>query len=120
MESMKEFIKNASNQNIDPDYVKSVGGLSEDLFGKIEKITLDLILADKAYRRGGDYIKKVFQNPDKELSGQECMNIMNIYGMYPRDIYLMAISHGFQINKEDFVNLYNEQREISKNMRQCC
>ena len=37
---MDEFIRNGANQNIDPEYVKMVGGLDKSLFGKIETLSV--------------------------------------------------------------------------------
>ena len=41
-----EFIRKAAQQNIDPEYVKAVAGISEELMGKayMDKYTLDELI----------------------------------------------------------------------------
>ncbi len=75
--------------------------------------------AYKAFSRGGDFLQRVFREGKRILSGEDCMYLFNTYAIPPREIILMAISHHFHIEHEEFAKLLGEQREISKNMRQC-
>jgi alanyl-tRNA synthetase len=75
--------------------------------------------ARKAFHRGGNFLVKIFTKPEKFLTSSECLYIFNTYGIKPRDLLLMAVSHGFEIDEEGFCKLLEEQREQFKNMKQC-
>lgn len=73
----------------------------------------------RAYYRAGPFIKDVFAKADKTLTPEECMNIYNWYGIRSRDVALLALSHGFELDTEGFARLIDEQEERSKNTIQC-
>jgi len=79
----------------------------------------DFERAKKAYFRGGNFLEKVFDKDEMLLSGEEMMSLFNTYGIPPYELALMCYSHSFDFDKEGFEKLLNEQKERSKNMKQC-
>jgi len=75
--------------------------------------------AFKAIMRAGNFIATVFEKDEMHLSGEDCMKIFNMYGMGVQEIVFLAYSHRFTLDKAEFLRLLNEQKESSKNMRQC-
>lgn len=75
--------------------------------------------AIKSYYRGGPFLVKIFTKPEKILTSNDCMFLFNTYAILPRDVVLMAISHGFEIDEQGFCKLLEEQRERLKNTKQC-
>lgn len=86
--------------------------MSEDNSFKIE-------MTYKIYKRAGDYLKTIFLKEEKFLSGVECLKIMHWYGISPQNVVLIALSHGFDIDKEEFARLLDEENEKSKWMKPC-
>lgn len=74
--------------------------------------------AEKASIRGGDFLQKVFVGK-KHLNGEECLQVFNTYAIHPREVYLMAFSHGCSIDSEDFIRLIVEQDERMRNSKLC-
>jgi alanyl-tRNA synthetase len=75
--------------------------------------------ASRSYIRGGNFLIKVFRKDTKILSSEECMHLMNTYGIPPEYVFLMALSHEFTIDTPGFLDLIEEQKEQSKKMKQC-
>lgn len=73
----------------------------------------------KAYKRGGDFLYRIFHGRKTILDGEECMKIFNMYGIHTRDIVLLAASHGYSIDEDGFEKLYEEQERAFKGMKQC-
>lgn len=73
----------------------------------------------KAFKRAGDFIVKVFQKENKLLTGEECQKIKDWYGIPSHIVILLALSHGFDVDKENFARLLDEDAEKSKKMSQC-
>lgn len=76
--------------------------------------------AERTFRRGGNFLIRVFTKPEKILSGQECMQLKDTYGIKPEDIYLMARSHGFIIDCDEFGFLLDKDDESKKHTGMCC
>lgn len=76
--------------------------------------------AERTFRRGGNFLVRVFTKPEKVLNGMECMQIKDTYGMRPEDVYLMAKSHGFIIDYDEFALLLDKDDEDKKHVRMCC
>jgi alanyl-tRNA synthetase len=76
--------------------------------------------AERIFRRGGNFLVKVFTKPEKVLSGMECMQLKDIYGIDPEDVYLMAKSHGFEIDYDEFGLLLDKDDKEKKHIRMCC
>ncbi len=75
--------------------------------------------AYSAYRRGGDYLVKIFTKPEKKITGDECLYLHNTYGINIKNIILMCISHGFQVEYTDFSKLLKIQYEDLKKSKLC-
>jgi alanyl-tRNA synthetase len=75
--------------------------------------------AIRSFIRGGMTLQTVFEKKTKFLSGDECMSLMNTYAIPPREVYLLAISHQFDIDQEEFIRLLEEQRDEMKKSKQC-
>lgn len=84
-----------------------------------EGYELKLLSAHRAYYRGGGLLKQLLSKKEKHLSGKEALSIFNTYGIPPYELKLLLMSHGFEFDESDFVELIIKQKEISKNMRQC-
>lgn len=69
------------------------------------------------FKRAGDFIIKVFEKESKQLSGEEADKIKNWYGFGPDQVVLLAISHGFTIDQDQFEKLLEEQLERNRKMR---
>jgi alanyl-tRNA synthetase len=82
-----------------------------------EGYELDLLLAERTFVRAGNFLKEVFDKQHKQLSGEDCMKLFNWYGIKPSQIKLMAISHNFQIDESEFINLLCEQKERDKQIK---
>ena len=78
-----------------------------------------LIVAEKAYYRGGSQLKMLLSKPEKYLSGQEALSIYNTYGVPPYELKILLMSHGVSFDEDAFIELLNEQNERYKNMKQC-
>ncbi len=72
-----------------------------------------------SYVRGGDFLMRVFQKESKNLSGEECLQLMNTYGLPSGCIFLLAISHDFVIDSSKFLSLIAEQKEKSRRCIKC-
>lgn len=77
----------------------------------------EFLFAERCYYRGGNILKNKLSKPEKILSGQDALDIFNAYGLPPRYLKLMAMSHGFQIDKKEFIRLLEEQKDRFKNMK---
>ena len=72
-------------------------------------------------RAGNNFIGKVIDNRKNRgwLSGEEALSIFNAIGIPIEIIYLIANSHDLPIDMEDFYKCLEEQKNISKGMKQC-
>lgn len=76
-------------------------------------------LAEKAFKRGGDYLYRVFHCEKNYLSSEDCMFLKNTYGIPVHCVILMAISHGFPSDQHGFAKLLDEQDERDKGRKNC-
>ncbi len=74
---------------------------------------------EKSYIRAGSILKNLVSRPDKYLSGEEILLIFNSYGIPPRELKILLMSHGCDGDYHEFISLLEEQHEKSKRMRQC-
>ena len=74
--------------------------------------------AARSYIRGGNFLIKAFRKETKILSAQECMQLMNTYGIPAEFVFLIALSHEFTIDTPGFLQLIEEQEEQIKHMKQ--
>lgn len=86
---------------------------------KIEKSKLEFICAERAYFRGGNLLRDKLKKFDKILSGKDMLDLFNTYGLTPYNLKLLAYSHGFELNEENFLILLEEQEEKMKNVKPC-
>lgn len=66
-------------------------------------------LVERTFRRGGNFLIRIFTKPEKVLMGSECIQLKDTYGLHPEAIYLMAKSHGFEIDYDEFGRLLDEE-----------
>ncbi len=76
-----------------------------------------LQVAERTIARGGNFLLKVFTKPEKVLTGQDCMQLKDTYGIRPQDIIKLAFSHGFEVDNIEFSRLLDEDDERSKKIR---
>lgn len=76
-------------------------------------------LAYRTFSRAPKFLTEVFEKKCKSLTAEECLKIMNIYGIMPKDVILLAFSHKFSFDERGFERLVKEQIEESKNSRLC-
>jgi alanyl-tRNA synthetase len=84
-----------------------------------EENKLKILNGYRAFKRAGPFIRDIFKNPSKKLTGEEALRIYNQYGISPSNIVLLALSHDFEIDKEKFICLLDEQEEEMKNRVLC-
>jgi alanyl-tRNA synthetase len=70
----------------------------------------------RARKRAGDFIVQVFKKHEKYLTAEECLKLRDSYGIRPEDVAKMAISHEFDIDKQGFAKLLDEDDERRKGM----
>ena len=75
-------------------------------------------------RRTGIFAYKLFQkkflSDDKFITAEEALSLYNTYGIDARMVIFMVDSHGLAIDDlTEFEMLIEEQKERSKNMKQC-
>jgi len=70
--------------------------------------------AERIFRRGGNFLIRIFTKPEKKLMGTECMQLKDTYGFRPEAVYLMAKSHGFEIDYDEFGRLLDEEEKKYK------
>ncbi len=75
--------------------------------------------ARAAERKCDDFIIDIFKKPYKNLSGEECLKIFNMYGLDVKAIYLLAASHGFTISSDEFIFLIRDQESLIKEAKPC-
>ena len=71
--------------------------------------------AEKAYFRGGNFLKNLLSKPEKYLTGEEALSIYNIYAMPPRELKILLKSHGFDMDEDKFIQLLKEQQQETRN-----
>lgn len=81
----------------------------------IEKI----IQGEKAYYRGGSTLKNLTSRSEKSLTGEEILLIFNTYGLAPRELTILLMSHGCDGDYNEFSKLLEEQEARMKNLKQC-
>lgn len=84
---------------------------------RINKIKHKLHCGEKQFFRGGSILKNLTSRPEKYLTGEEILSIFNSYGIEPRQLKILLLSHGCDGDYDEFVRLLEEQHERSKNMR---
>jgi len=81
-----------------------------------EEIRNKLIAGEKTYFRAGSIIKNLTSRPEKFLSGQDILLIYNSYGIEPRQLKILLLSHGCDGDYEEFIKLLVDQKKLSKKM----
>jgi len=72
----------------------------------------------KCYFRGGSLLKTIFTKPkDIPVSGEDCMKIFNTYCLRIENIVVLCFSHGYDVDKEGFAKLYEEQENRMKSVK---
>lgn len=84
-----------------------------------EEILLKLNAGKKSYFRGGNVLKNILSKSKQMVSGDDALLVFNTYGIEPRLLNLLFLSHGLDMNEERFVELLLEQEERCKNSK-CC
>jgi hypothetical protein len=74
---------------------------------------------EKTYFRAGPILKNLTSRPEKYLTGKEILLIYNSYAVEPRQLKILLLSHGCDGDYDEFIRLFEEQNERTKNMRQC-
>lgn len=85
----------------------------------MNEIKHKLHCGEKAYFKAGSILKNLTSRPEKSLTGEEILLIYNSYGIEPRQLKILLLSHGCDGDYDEFVKLLEEQNERKKNMRQC-
>ena len=85
----------------------------------IDKYNSKIDCGKKAYFRGGYMLKNILSKPEKYLSGEDILSIFNTYGIHPRELVLLILSHGCEGDFDRFIELIWKQIEISKDSIQC-
>jgi alanyl-tRNA synthetase len=75
--------------------------------------------AEKRYFRAGNILKTIFSNPEKFLSAEDCMLLLNSYGVDVSLVVVLALWQGFEYDAEGFQNLLEQQMREYKNMKEC-
>ena len=72
-------------------------------------------------KRAGSYMPEIMKLGvnDGFLSGKYALALFNTYGITLDIILLIAHSHNISVNEKEFELLLDEQKEISKGMKQC-
>ncbi len=76
-----------------------------------------IIQGEKDYYRGGSILKNLTSRSEKYLTGEEILLIFNTYGLAPRELTILLMSHGCDGDYNEFVKLLEKQEEIIKNLR---
>lgn len=85
----------------------------------MSEILNKLNIGAKAYFRGGNVLKNVLVKSREIVSGEDALLIFNTYGISPRELNILFLSHGLEIDDDSFCKLLEEQIERSKNTKQC-
>ncbi len=78
-----------------------------------------LNIGRKAYFRGGNVLRDVLLRNKETVSGEDALLIFNTYGISPRELNILFLSHSLEINYDSFIFLLTEQEKRHKNMVQC-
>ena len=84
--------------------------MSDDFRCKIES-------CKRAIYRGGPFLFRVFHDGKKHLSGKDCMELKNTYGMRIEYIMMLANSHGFWVDEEEFIKELEDEEVKMKNIK---
>ena len=85
----------------------------------LNEILHNLHCGKKSYYRGGDVLKKVLTRNKELVSGEDALLVSNTYGIESRQLAILFLSHGLDMDVESFAKLLEEQKQRSKNMRPC-
>lgn len=85
----------------------------------IDEYKQKLVSAEKNYYRGGALLKGLLSRQEQYLSGAEALSIFNTYGIPPYELKLLLMSHGFDFDEIEFINLLIAQEERLRNMKPC-
>ena len=76
--------------------------------------------AYKTFKRGGDFLQKVFKKQDRILTPEECLKLKDFYGIRLEDVVKIAISHEFSIDKEAVAALFDQDEIKMKTVQPLC
>lgn len=68
---------------------------------------------------GGNTFKNVLYKSFGTVSGEDALLIFNTYGISPRELCIFFLSHGLDMDYDEFCLLLEEQLQKSKKMVQC-
>lgn len=85
----------------------------------MDEIIDKLNIGKKAYFRGGNVLKNVLLKSKEIVSGEDTLLVFNTYGISLKELNILFLSHGLEIDDKPFAKLLEEQKERYKKTVQC-